>query len=82
MPTEILLTGLIFLPAVFGFAGCVFPRIFLWLSGLLLLSYSYLAWSFNRQGLDLSYRLVGVGGIEFSWDSYSFPMIFGHALPC
>ena len=77
MQTEILLTGLIFLPAVFGFAGCIFPRIFLWLSGLLLLSYSYLAWSFNRQGLDFSYRLVGVGGIEFSWDSYSFPMIFG-----
>ena len=77
MPIEILLTGLIFLPAVFGFAGCVFPRLFLWLSGLLLLAYSYLAWSFNRQGLDLSYRLVGVGGIEFSWDSYSFPMIFG-----
>lgn len=80
MNSEITLTLLIFLPAVFGFAGCVFPRIFLWLSGLLLATYSYLSWFANQQGLELNYRLVGVGGIEFSWDSYSFPMIFGASI--
>ena len=80
MTSEITLTLLIFLPAVFGFAGCVFPRIFLWLSGLLLATYSYLSWFANQQGLELNYRLVGVGGIEFSWDSYSFPMIFGASI--
>lgn len=80
MNLEVTLTLLIFLPAVLGFAGCVFPRIFLWLSGILLATYSYLAWFANRQELEFSYRLVGIGGIEFSWDSYSFPMIFGASI--
>ena len=82
MNTEITLTLLIFLPAVIGFAGCVFPKPFLWLSGLLLSAYSYFAWLAlaDPRGLEFSYRLVGLGGIEFSWDSYSFPMIFGASI--
>ena len=80
MNTEIILTLCIFLPAVIGFAGCVFPKPFLWLSGLLLSGYSYFALVAFRQDLEFSYRLVGVGGIEFSWDSYSFPMIFGASI--
>lgn len=80
MTNEIVFTLLIFLPSVFGFAGCVFPKVFLWLSSLLLLAYSTLAWLANRQELELTYRLVGNGGIEFSWDSYSFLLIFGSSV--
>lgn len=77
MDIQILLPILIFLPAALGFAGCVLPRIVFPLSVTMLMGYAVL--SLNLIGTDSSYAftLVGEGGIQFSLDSYSFPLIFG-----
>ena len=76
----LLLPGLIFLPAALGFIGCIFPRPIFYISVLLLLGYACL--TFNLVGADVSYvfTLVGAGGIQFSVDTYTFPLVFGSAI--
>lgn len=77
---QILFPFLIFLPALLGFVGCVIPKITFPLSVVMLLGYA--ASSFNYIGRDIAYQftLVGEGGIQFSVDSYSFPLIFGSCI--
>jgi len=77
---QILFPFLIFLPALLGFVGCVIPKITFPLSVVMLLGYA--ASSFNYIGRDIVYQftLVGEGGIQFSVDSYSFPLIFGSCI--
>ncbi len=77
---QILFPLLIFLPALLGFVGCVLPKITFPISVLLLLGYA--AGSFKSIGNDLAYQftLVGNGGIQFSVDSYSYPLIFGSCI--
>ncbi len=77
---QILFPFLIFLPALLGFVGCVMPKITFPLSVVMLLGYA--ASSLNYIGRDIAYQftLVGEGGIQFSVDSYSFPLIFGSCI--
>ena len=77
---QIIFPALIFLPAFIGFVGCVIPRIVFPLSILMLLGYA--AASFQYIGTDVAYQftLVGEGGIQFSVDAYSFPLIFGSCI--
>ena len=77
---QILFPFLIFLPALMGFVGCVIPKITFPFSILMLMGYA--AASFNHIGSDIDYRftLVGEGGIQFSVDAYSYPLIFGSCI--
>lgn len=77
---QILFPFLIFLPALMGFVGCVIPKITFPFSILTLMGYA--AASFNHIGSDIDYRftLVGEGGIQFSIDAYSYPLIFGSCI--
>ena len=80
MDFQIIFPALIFLPALMGFVGCVIPRIIFPLSILMLLGYA--AGSFPYIGTDIAYQftLVGEGGIQFSVDAYSFPLVFGSCI--
>ena len=65
-----------FLPAVLGFLGCVFPT-FIYpvaIFCLTALSGFSLAGIFN--GWEIAYRLMWIGGIEFSFDQYTYPLLF------
>ena len=77
---QILFPFLIFLPALMGFVGCVIPKITFPFSILMLMGYA--AASFNHIGSTIDYRftLVGEGGIQFSVDAYSYPLIFGSCI--
>ena len=80
MDFQIIFPALIFLPALMGFVGCVIPRIIFPLSILMLLGYA--AGSLPYIGTDIAYQftLVGEGGIQFSVDAYSFPLVFGSCI--
>lgn len=77
---SLLLAGLIFLPAALGFVGCVFPRSTFPFSVLSLLGFA--GFAFGLVGSDVAYAftLVGVGGIQFSIDAYTFPLVFGSSI--
>ena len=77
---QIILPALIFLPALLGFLGCVFPKIIFPLCVLSIIGFA--AASLSALGDDFTYAftVVGEGGIQFSVDSYSFPLIFGSCI--
>ena len=77
---EILLPALIFLPAALGFLGCVLPRIIFPISVLMLISYATLAGSFIGSDFTYAFTLIGDGGIQFSVDHYTFPLVFGSSI--
>ena len=78
--TEILLPGLIFLPAVLGFIGCVLPRIIFPVSVLMLLVYAGLSTTLIGSDASYVFTLIGEGGIQFSVDNYTFPLVFGSSI--
>ena len=78
--TEILLPGLIFLPAVLGFIGCVLPRITFPVGVLMLLVYAGLSATLIGSDASYAFTLIGEGGIQFSVDNYTFPLVFGSAI--
>ena len=77
---QILFPFLIFLPALLGFVGCVIPKITFPFSVLMLLGYALGSFSYIGSNTSYLYTLVGEGGIQFSVDSYSFPLIFGSCI--
>jgi multicomponent Na+:H+ antiporter subunit D len=80
MDSQILLPALIFLPAALGFFGCVLPRIVFPVSVAMLLAYAFLSQSLIGSGVSYVFTLVGEGGIQFSIDSYTFPLVFGSSI--
>ena len=77
---NLLIPALIFLPAALGFVGCVIPRFAFPVSIAVLISYASLAARLIGTDFSYAFTLVGVGGIRFSLDSYSFPLIFGSSI--
>ena len=77
---NLLIPALIFLPAALGFVGCVFPRVAFPVSIAMLISYAYAAARLIGTDFSFVFTLVGEGGIRFSLDSYSFPLIFGSSV--
>ena len=65
-----------FLPAALGFLGCVYPRVVYPLAAACLVSLSgfALAGIFNQW--EIAYRFMWIGGIEFSFDQYTYPLLF------
>ena len=74
------LAGLIFLPAALGFVGCVFPRSTFPFSVLALLGFAGFAFDLVGSDVVYAFTLVGVGGIQFSIDAYTFPLVFGSSI--
>ncbi|MED5384304.1 MAG: proton-conducting transporter membrane subunit [Cyanobacteriota bacterium] len=68
---------LTFLPATLGFLGCVFHRIFfpICLAYLVGLSAFSIAGIFNAW--ETSFTLMWIGGIQFSFDQFTYPLLFG-----
>ena len=77
---NLLIPALIFLPAAIGFVGCVIPRVAFPVSIAMLISYAYAAARLIGTDFSFVFTLVGEGGIRFSLDSYSFPLIFGSSV--
>ena len=77
---QLLVPSLIFLPAALGFIGCFMPRIIFPFSVAMLLAYAGI--SLNLIGTDnvFALTLVGEGGIQFSVDAYTFPLVFGSSI--
>jgi multicomponent Na+:H+ antiporter subunit D len=80
MDSQILLPALIFLPAALGFLGCVLPRIVFPVSVAMLLAYAFLSQNLIGSGVSYVFTLVGEGGIQFSIDLYTFPLVFGSSI--
>ena len=80
MDLQIVFPALIFLPAFLGFIGCVFPRIVFPISILSLLGFAASSFAALQGDFAYAFTLVGEGGIQFSVDSYAFPLIFGSCI--
>ena len=80
MNEAIILGFLIFLPATLGFIGCVFPKITFPLSITMLTGYALSSLYALNHDINYAFTLIGEGGIQFSIDRYSFPLIFGSSL--
>ena len=81
MYESIVLGFLVFLPASLGFLGCVFPKTIFPLSITALLAYALSSLYALNYKLSYAFTLVGEGGIQFSIDEYSFPLILVAQLP-
>ena len=80
MNEAIVLGFLIFLPATLGFIGCVFPKITFPISVAMLTGYALSALYALNHKINFAFTLIGDGGIQFSIDRYSYPLIFGSSL--
>jgi multicomponent Na+:H+ antiporter subunit D len=80
MDLQIIFPALIFLPALLGFIGCVFPRIIFPLGVLSLLGFAASSLVALQGDFAYAFTLVGEGGIQFSVDSYTTPLIFGSTI--
>ena len=80
MELSILFPALIFLPAALGFLGCISPRIVFPISIAMLLSYAALAVNSINSDFSYAFTLIGDGGIQFSIDQYTFPLVFGSSV--
>jgi multicomponent Na+:H+ antiporter subunit D len=71
---------LTYLPATLGFLGCIKPKIIFPVAMLTLLGISGISLEAIFSGFETSYKLMWTGGIEFSFDQYTFPLLLGASL--
>ena len=71
---------LTYLPATLGFLGCIKPKIIFPVAMLSLLGISGISLRAIFSGFETSYKLMWTGGIEFSFDQNTFPLLFGASL--
>ena len=71
---------LTYLPATLGFLGCIKPKIIFPVAILTLLGISTISLRAIFSGFETSYKLMWTGGIEFSFDQYTFPLLLGASL--
>ena len=71
---------LTYLPATLGFLGCIKPRIIFPVAMLTLVGISGISLEAIFSGFKTSYKLMWTGGIEFSFDQYTFPLLLGASL--
>ena len=71
---------LTYLPATLGFLGCIKPKIIFPVAILTLLGISTISLRAIFSGFETSYKLMWTGGIEFSFDQYTFPLLLGACL--
>ena len=71
---------LTYLPATLGFLGCIKPKIIFPVAMLTLVGISGISLEAIFSGFKTSYKLMWTGGIEFSFDQYTFPLLLGASL--
>lgn len=71
---------LTYLPATLGFLGCLRPKIIFPFGIALLLSITVFALKAINTGLVFNYKLMWIGGIEFSFDKFTFPLLFASSI--
>ena len=71
---------LTYLPATLGFLGCIKPKIVFPVAILTLLGISGISIRAILSGFETSYKLMWTGGIEFTFDQNTFPLLFGASL--
>ena len=71
---------LTYLPATLGFLGCIKPKFIFPVAMLSLLGISGISLRAIFSGFETSYKLMWTGGIEFSFDQNTFPLLFGASL--
>jgi multicomponent Na+:H+ antiporter subunit D len=71
---------LTYLPATLGFLGCIKPKIVYPVAMFALLGISGISLRAILSGFETSYKLMWTGGIEFTFDQYTFPLLFGASL--
>lgn len=71
---------LTYLPATLGFLGCIKPKFIFPVAILTLLGISAISLRAIFSGFETSYKLMWTGGIEFSFDQYTFPLLLGASL--
>ena len=80
MDPQLLVPALIFLPAALGFIGCFLPRIIFPFSIAMLLAYAGISLGLIGTDTVFAFTLVAEGGIQFSVDAYTFPLVFGSSI--
>ena len=71
---------LTYLPATLGFLGCIKPKLIYPISMLTLLGIAAISLRGIFTGFETRYKLMWTGGIEFSFDQYTFPLLLGASL--
>ena len=70
-------TLITFLPATLGFLGCVFHRILFPISISFLAGITVFSFAGIFNAWELSYTLMWTGGIQFSFDLFTYQLLFG-----
>ena len=78
--SPIFFAGMTYLPATLGFMGCIKPKIVFPIAILTVLGIAGFSLSAIISGFETSYKLMWVGGIEFTFDQYTFPLLLGASL--
>ena len=78
--SPIFFVALTYLPATLGFLGCIKPKLIFPIAMMTLLGISGISLRAVLSGFETSYKLMWTGGIEFSFDQYTFPLLFGASL--
>ena len=78
--SPIFFVALTYLPATLGFLGCIKPKFIFPIAIMTLLGISGISLRAVLSGFETSYKLMWTGGIEFSFDQYTFPLLFGASL--
>ena len=78
--SPIFFVALTYLPATLGFLGCIKPKFIFPIAMMTLLGISGISLRAVLSGFETSYKLMWTGGIEFSFDQYTFPLLFGASL--
>ena len=69
--------ALTYTPATLGFLGCIKPKFVFPIGVVTLLGIAGFTLRAINIGFETSYKLMWVGGIEFSFDKFTFPLLFG-----
>ena len=78
--SPIFFAALTYTPAILGFLGCIKPKIIFPLAILTLLGIAGLSLTALQTGYEISYKLMWIGGIEFTFDKYTFPLLFAASI--
>ena len=78
--SPIFFAALTYTPAILGFLGCIKPKTIFPLAVLTLLGIAGLSLKALQTGYEISYKLMWIGGIEFTFDKYTFPLLFAASI--
>ena len=74
--SPIFFAALTYKPATLGFLVCIKPKSIFPISILTLLGIAGISLTALQTGFEISYKLMWTGGIEFTFDKYTFPLLF------